>query len=79
MIKTTDFACGEILSLLLQMVQLDLCSFQTVQSQDGPAPGRPAHLQDRVHPLQELHSPRHQARQLPHVSVFCCLINAGFS
>ncbi len=41
---------------------------QTVQPEDGAVAGRPAHLQDRVHPLQELHPSGHQAGQLPHVS-----------
>ena len=46
---------------------------QAVQPQDGPAAGRPAHLTDRVHPLQKLHPQRHQARQLSHVSTTCLL------
>ena len=37
-----------------------------VFAEDGADAGRPAHLAHRVHPLQELHPPRHQAGQLPH-------------
>lgn len=37
-----------------------------VLPEDGPAAGRPAHLQDRLHTLAELHTQGHQARQLPH-------------
>ena len=38
---------------------------QAVYHEDGPHAGRPDDREDRVCPQQELHPPRHQARQLP--------------
>ncbi|TNN27551.1 hypothetical protein EYF80_062304 [Liparis tanakae] len=36
-----------------------------VQPQDGAAAGRPDDQPHRIHPLEELHPPRREARQLP--------------
>ena len=44
------------------------CCVQEVFAEDGADACGPAHLAHRVHPQQELHTPRYQAGQLPHRS-----------